>query len=509
MKKVSAFILTLFVCFIDAKSQQVAFRTTYPNVTISSVSQAADHGYIVAGYSTTYSIGSKDIVLIKTDSMGAVTWTQTFGNKVNANADDIAANAVEIPGGGYYLAGQFWNQVNNTYEVYALKTDANGNRLWSKTMNNGGYDKGMRVENAAAGGCMVTGWVGNSSRGYLGWIDASGNVIWQVAINYALGSWNLQSARQTPDGGMINCGYDNELGAYEMWLVKTSAAGAIQWQKGYAMSATFNFSYDVCTTADSGYMLAGGSTGINVAKTDGSGNLQWAKTYLNISASTTRAYSVRQCQDNGYIFLANDLNNNQYLMKTDSTGNVSWTRQYTGGYYINTVEQTADGGYVLAMGSDLIKTDANGVTGCGEVPFAFTASVLTLATRTPSASTTPLSLNAVAADSSTSPSVVPTICFPTEVGSNEEQSSFMVFPNPATTELRIKNSELKIKKIEIYSILGEKVYSQQPKTGNTDASVSIFDPKPVTVNVSGLPSGLYFVKVLTENGFAAGKFVKQ
>ena len=503
IKKISAVIFTLcLLCFIETKGQALTFRNTYPGIAVSSASQTSDHGYIIAGYSTTYSIGSKDIVLIKTDSTGAITWSTTFGNKVNANADDIPANAVEIPGAaGYYLAGQFWNQGNGSYEVYVLKTDAGGNRLWSKTMYNGGYDKGMHVENAAGGGCLVIGWLGNSSRGYLCRLDANGIIVWQNMINYPLGSWILQSGRPTPDGGMINGGYDNELGTYEMWLMKTDGGGSITWQRGYAMNATYNFCYDVCRTSDNGYLAAGGSSGINLVKTDSSGNLLWAQTYSGVFG-TNRAYSVKQCADTGYIVLANDLNNNQYLMKTDSSGNVLWTMKYTGGYYLNTVEQTTDGGYVLAMGSDIIKTDANGYTGCGDISFTLNASLLPIVTRTPSAFNTAQAASNTAADSSTNPIVIPSYCFTTGAEETASESSVIIFPNPAADKLSLIGYPLSGKcTIEIYNAVGAKVkyLTLNPSAKREGLSASI--------NISELNRGIYFVRIISEKESVTKKII--
>jgi hypothetical protein len=80
----------------------------------------------------------------------------------------------------------------------------------------------------------------------------------------------------------------------------------------------------------------------------------------------------------------------------------------------------------------------------------------------------------------------------------------IVFPNPATNELRIESrvlgTELKIALVEIYNVLGEKIYSRQPETSNQEH---------VTVNVSKLRSGIYFVKVKGERKEGVAKFVKQ
>ncbi|HLG34908.1 MAG TPA: T9SS type A sorting domain-containing protein [Bacteroidia bacterium] len=75
-----------------------------------------------------------------------------------------------------------------------------------------------------------------------------------------------------------------------------------------------------------------------------------------------------------------------------------------------------------------------------------------------------------------------------------------VFPNPATTELRIQDSGFRIDAVEIYDVLGEKVFSQAPGTKHY---------APITIDVSGLKPGIYFVTVRDEkNNLVVKKIVK-
>ncbi len=74
-------------------------------------------------------------------------------------------------------------------------------------------------------------------------------------------------------------------------------------------------------------------------------------------------------------------------------------------------------------------------------------------------------------------------------------NTLTVYPNPASTQINIRASE-QIKSVEISNILGQTIDSQHP-TGNRQM---------VTVSVSGLPGGVYFVKV---NGNEVRKFVKE
>ena len=58
-----------------------------------------------------------------------------------------------------------------------------------------------------------------------------------------------------------------------------------------------------------------------------------------------------------------------------------------------------------------------------------------------------------------------------------------VYPNPVLDDLNVKSAE-PIKKIEIYAISGTKVYT-----------LNVDDSAFVTINVSSLAPGIYFVRV--------------
>jgi len=168
-------------------------------------------------------------------------------------------------------------------------------------------------------------------------------------------------------------------GGSNILLIKTDANGDIQWAKTYGVTGTEE-AYSVQQTSDGGYILAGatiiGGSGNEVLliKTDAFGNVQWAKTYGGTLADF--AHSVQQTSDGGYIVAGYTWSfgtgGDILLIKTDANGNVQWAKTYggTGADYAFSVRQTSDGGYIVAGrtnsfgagGSDafLIKTDAFG-----------------------------------------------------------------------------------------------------------------------------------------------------
>ena len=80
-----------------------------------------------------------------------------------------------------------------------------------------------------------------------------------------------------------------------------------------------------------------------------------------------------------------------------------------------------------------------------------------------------------------------------------KDDSLLLYPNPVISELRIQNAELKIETIDVFNSLGEKIF--QSHVSNLTSQIS--------VDVSQLPSGIYFIKVRGEKEVRMGKFVKQ
>jgi uncharacterized protein YuzE len=230
------------------------------------------------------------------------------------------------------------------------------------------YDYAFSARQTSDGGYIVAGYEYDTwgDDAFLIKTDAKGNIIW--AKTYDSDDDRAYSVQQTSDGGYIVVGRENSFGFGDILLIKTDTNGNIIWAK------TYDYNYkDTATsvqqTSDGGYILAGYAitfwadrADIFLIKTDTNGNIIWAKTYR--ATIWNEAYSVQQTSDGGYI-----LAGYPSLIKTDADGNVIWAKTYEGTVAYS-VQQTSDGGYIVAgltwsFGADsndiiLIKTDANG-----------------------------------------------------------------------------------------------------------------------------------------------------
>jgi hypothetical protein len=94
----------------------------------SSVYQTSDSGYIICGYTNDSTIGGFDILFMKLDSNGDSLWSKRFGGGGN----DYLSASEQTGDGGYILFG-YSNSFSSDYNLLLLRLDANGDSLWQQT----------------------------------------------------------------------------------------------------------------------------------------------------------------------------------------------------------------------------------------------------------------------------------------------------------------------------------------------------------------------------------------
>ncbi len=278
-----------------------------------AVCQTADGGYVAAGFTSSFGAGGKDVWLVKTDSLGNEDWTQTFGG---AN-DDEAYAVQETHDGGLIVAGVTSSFAVGGRDLWLIKTDGFGTPIWDQNLGGYGSDGAWSVSQTSDRGFILAGWTFSSGPGYLGnaWLvktDSLGYVEWDEVFG-GTDADRGYSARQTSDGGYIMAGYTGSFGAglYDLFLVKTDAEGIEEWSEAFGGTGR-DYGYAVVQTADGGYLAAGstlsygaGGDDVYLVRTDADGALQWEATYGG-SASDV-AYALTTTPDGGYAVAGHTL----------------------------------------------------------------------------------------------------------------------------------------------------------------------------------------------------------
>ena len=234
--KISIYGLTALVCALclAATAQaQTSWWRTYGGTSYdcgNSVQQTSDSGYIVA--CETYSLGpvTRDVYLIKTDASGDTLWTRIYGRD-----EDQGLSVQQTSDGGYIVAGETYPFGAAMRDVYLIKTDANGDTLWTRTYGGTSEDFCYSVWQTADGGYIIVGRTESYGAGrddvWLLKTDANGDTLWTRTYggtSYEGGN----SVRQTPDGGYIIAASTASYGEgdFDIWLIKTDAQGyAAPW----------------------------------------------------------------------------------------------------------------------------------------------------------------------------------------------------------------------------------------------------------------------------------------
>jgi|GEM_PF-414765 len=297
----------------------------------SSVQQTSDGGYIITGYTNSLAVGYLDVYLIKTDAAGNQSWYRTYGG----NNDDRGNCVQQTSDGGYIVAGVFNYTGQYTGDVYLIKTDADGDTLWTKTFGGTGGEWAYSVQQTTDGGYIIAGYTTSYGAGsddfYLIKTDALGNQLWYKTFG-GIDSDIGQFAEQTTDGGYILTGWTQSFGAglYDVYLIKTDALGNQLWHKTFG-GIDYDEGLSVQKTYE-GYVIAGwtqslgaGLPDVYIIKTDTLGNQIWYKTVGGINNDQGR--SIQLTSDGSYIIAGKTCSygaggEDAYLIRLEGDGTI-------------------------------------------------------------------------------------------------------------------------------------------------------------------------------------------
>lgn len=247
----------------------------------TSLIQTNDGSYVVTGYTGSYGNGgSYDTFIAKFSSEGSLSWFKTWGG---AN-DDFASSVVQTNDNGYAVALQTTSFNSDYYDVVILKYDSNGTLSWSKMVPGDYYEVNSRLTVLNDGSLVVGGNTDSYAGGndiFLVKLTSDGTMSWFKTWGGS-GTENLTSITNTSDGGFIITGSSNSFtGVYDAIFLKYGSDGSLSWSKDIAGNVG-----SISQLADGTYMAGGysssfgaGGSDVMISKLGSDGSLSWSKTF--------------------------------------------------------------------------------------------------------------------------------------------------------------------------------------------------------------------------------------
>ena len=351
------FYLICHLFIFNQSSAQNKFQKTFGGTGFDAgvdVKVTNDGGYAITGFFENSGANGADVFLIKTDQNGDTLWTRTYGGP----GDDGGRSVQQTNDGGYIICG-FAASFGD--HIYLIKTDPNGDTLWTKLYSSQGAQEGDLVIQTSDGGYLIS---GRTDAGFNNSIiiktDSSGDTLWTRSYEGITFIIRTYSILETNDGGYILAGYaeGSATNINDMFLVKTNQQGDTLWTKTYG--GTFDEQGRcVRQTTDGGYIVAGSTYGngfgledIYAVRTDNTGNVIWSKRYGG--PADDYGYYVVLADDGGFYiagqtesFTAN--NQDGYLIQVDSSGNLLWSKSYGGSDMdaFRSMQKTNDDGLIM------------------------------------------------------------------------------------------------------------------------------------------------------------------
>lgn len=493
MRKIVS-ILFLTMLGSQLAAQQVnTFNKTYSIIpgygSGSSGVSITSNGYIIYG-GTTYSPNKECVEILKVDSNGNSIWGKYFPNK-NYNFTWINISneiGVNVPWGGEIMAGMLQNDTTGFYNWGLYRFGNGGDTVWTKNYKDSTDFWVDQIKITRDKKYLIYGeWVNNKDYPIKVAIiktDSLGNKIWQKTYggnSTCLMSLGIDTCK---DGGFILSAQQYDSLYYctgKIVVIKTDSLGNVQWKKtlnsgspceaepsgiialkhgGYAICGYYDDSFD--------YVRSYYYSALYILKLSPAGNIVWSKQYASpppIPWEGEQSLWALKEQANGNLLSCGYVVDSTShligcILKVDSDGNQQWLRPYINSsilevYNLSDIQLTKDGGFVSSgEGGDtisiwVVKTDSLGVS-TGISPLHETI-----------------------------------------------LSEIRVYPNPGNGVFQLilgSYEQGTNNTVEIYNVLGEKIYSQ----------FNILH-YPFSINLSGQPQGVYLYRVISANGELVGE----
>lgn len=273
--------------------------------------QSGDGGYVVTGSTRSFYTGNVDLHLLKVDGEGEKVWEKNYGGSRSKSGKAI----VQSGDGGFVIAGKITEIAGTKSDVYVLKVDAKGEKVWERTFGRKGREEASSIVQSGDEGFVLAGLKQKddvmSGDLYVLKVDEDGEKVWERSFGgwYAARGWCIV---QSGDGGFVVAGEtdvflsEKNYSTYHVYLLKIDRDGNNVWEKIHTTpqkAFSSSSAYRIIQDGDGGFVVTGRSgLALLVLRIDSHGEIVWEKVYEegNGAELSTWFDLVRSC-DGGFV----------------------------------------------------------------------------------------------------------------------------------------------------------------------------------------------------------------
>lgn len=351
-------LLCLSTCF-EATGQTVFQKsvTAYS----SGLRPTHDGGYITSGAQGCATHGDFDVSLSKIDSAFQVQWSARYGTASSNSGRWV----IQSSDHGYVMTGRS-HEMSPHDQVSAMKVDTNGVIQWVKAFDFSQYSATSHeiIETADGGYLIVGGISGEGGQGdiFLIKLTSSGQMQWNKRYDTGVGEHGGRVLALANGGYLIAGGIGYDDGTVDVLLLRVDSMGSVIWCRAYDGPGRFEFD-DLIATHDGGYALlcytrfTGSQLGeFLLLKLNSGATVSWSKIYRH--AENDQPSRLLQLPDSGYVLVGGNRqlyladNPDPFVIRTDALGRVVWSREYGGiaSQEARHVLLAPDGGLLIGVG---------------------------------------------------------------------------------------------------------------------------------------------------------------
>ncbi|RIA56570.1 hypothetical protein [Dichotomicrobium thermohalophilum] len=220
-----------------------------------AVVEMPDGGYALAGHTRSHGMLDRDAWVLRLDPRGKVVWQQVLGGPMTEKVFGITST----DDGHVVIAGKTYSIGRGGSDALVARFDTNGELLWQKTYGGAQNDGARAIAPLAEGGFVVAGSKGGEEDDDV-WVialDGNGDKLWDRSHGTS-GEDGAVSITQSADGGFAVAGYSQRPGLsnFDNWVIRLDPRGEIIWQRHFARGI-FSAGTAISAAPEGGFFVAG------------------------------------------------------------------------------------------------------------------------------------------------------------------------------------------------------------------------------------------------------------